>query len=293
MERSPYGREMLSASGERRFTSSGIRSAVLLERQFGARVLHRDRLRFDSGYRVPARAPSGYAHLYVVERGACQIGDEAPRVGRQAYLFAGAHAPRFRAWGAPNVVVELCVRSERMNGGARGCVRLTDDVWEACAALAHEPSVAALEGVLHALGAAGMVAPGLGTSIVRAEPERFTRLWRVVAPSVIGMAPAAPAKELARVIERSPRQVARDMGELVRTFGLFGIGYRATMRVIRLRTAALLLSSPDLSVTAVARFVGYGSVVAMGRAFRDAGLPSPRDVQAAVRYPRDDLADAR
>jgi len=35
----------------------------------------------------------------------------------------------------------------------------------------------------------------------------------------------------------------------------------------------------------VARAVGYGSLDAMGRAFRDAQLPAPSVVQEAVRYP--------
>jgi hypothetical protein len=53
----------------------------------------------------------------------------------------------------------------------------------------------------------------------------------------------------------------------------------------RLRAATLMLSSPGVTPSDVARIVGYGSLDAMGRAFRDARLPAPSDVQAAVRYP--------
>ena len=42
------------------------------------------------------------------------------------------------------------------------------------------------------------------------------------------------------------------------------------MRVLRLRAAVLLLSAPGGTPSDVARTVGYGSLDAMGRAFRDA-----------------------
>ena len=61
-------------------------------------------------------------------------------------------------------------------------------------------------------------------------------------------------------------------------------GFRDAMRVIRLRAAVLLLSAPDGTPSDVARIVGYGSLDAMGRAFRDAHLPAPSVVQEAVRY---------
>jgi len=78
--------------------------------------------------------------------------------------------------------------------------------------------------------------------------------------------------------------LGRDLFQLTRTFGLFGLGYREALRVMRLRAAATWLSSPELSVTDVSRIVGYRSSDAMGRAFRDAKLPAPSVVQDQVRY---------
>jgi transcriptional regulator GlxA family with amidase domain len=43
-----------------------------------------------------------------------------------------------------------------------------------------------------------------------------------------------------------------------------------------------MLSAKDASVAQVARVVGYGSSIAMCRAFRDAKLPSPGAVQRAL-----------
>jgi AraC-like DNA-binding protein len=82
----------------------------------------------------------------------------------------------------------------------------------------------------------------------------------------------------------SQRQLGRDLGDLTRTFGLFGGGFRDAMRVLRLRAAVLLLSAPGGTPSDVARAIGYGSLDAMGRAFRDAQLPAPSVVQEAVRY---------
>ena len=54
--------------------------------------------------------------------------------------------------------------------------------------------------------------------------------------------------------------------------------------MLRLRAAVLLLSAPDATPNEVAKVVGYGSLDAMGRAFRDAQLPPPSLVQGAVHY---------
>jgi len=80
----------------------------------------------------------------------------------------------------------------------------------------------------------------------------------------------------------SMRQVGRDAKELSAAFGIGG-GYRDALLVLRLRTAVLMLSAPDAGVGEVAKLVGYGSPIAMARAFRDADLPAPSAIQADVR----------
>jgi AraC-like DNA-binding protein len=47
--------------------------------------------------------------------------------------------------------------------------------------------------------------------------------------------------------------------------------------------AVVLLSAPEATVAEVARLVGYGSPIALARAFRDAKLPSPTAVQDGLR----------
>jgi AraC-like DNA-binding protein len=89
--------------------------------------------------------------------------------------------------------------------------------------------------------------------------------------------------DLARFFGRSGRQLTRNLEAFAHAIGLPSARWRFTMRKWRLRSASILLSAPRATVQDVAREVGYGSVEAMGRAFRDAGLPSPSDIRNAAR----------
>jgi transcriptional regulator GlxA family with amidase domain len=141
-----------------------------------------------------------------------------------------------------------------------------------------------MHGLLAALATAGVIHRELADSVVTREPERFVRLWAVMRPLYQRLATSASLKQIAELTNLSLRQLGRDLADLTRTFGLFGAGFRDAMRVLRLRAAVLLLSAPDGTPSDVARLVGYGSLDAMGRAFRDAHLPAPSVVQGAVRF---------
>ena len=158
-------------------------------------------------------------------------------------------------------------------------------MWDAYAALETAPDQAALHQLIVRLGEAGILSTDLTASVVETEPDRFVRLWSVMKPLYEDLATSSSLKQIALLANLSLRQLGRDLGELTRTFGLFGMGFRDAMRVLRLRAAVLLLSAPDGTPSDVARAVGYGSLDAMGRAFRDAQLPAPSVVQDAVRYP--------
>jgi len=142
----------------------------------------------------------------------------------------------------------------------------------------------AVHHLIATLGAADVLSRDLIASVVANEPERFLRLWAVMRPLYQDLATSASLKQIAALAGLSLRQLGRDLRDLTRTFGLFGTGFRDAMRVLRLRAAVLLLSAPDGSPSDVARTIGYGSLDAMGRAFRDAHLPAPSIVQEAVRY---------
>ena len=290
---------MLSATSTRPFGSSTLKTTIFLERRFRAHLVSRDRLLFDSAYSPPTKKPSSFVHLYTTLRGSFSIDGKPPTIGPQAYMLAETEFDRvlpasskFRSWGAPGVIVELRVPAadvRRPIGMTNGALDLPQVVWDAYSALEAAPSEEALHQLIVRLGEAGVLSRDLTSSVVAEEPDRFQRLWTVLRPLYEDLATSASLKQIAIVAKLSLRQLGRDLGDLTRTFGLFGAGFRDAMRVLRLRAAVLMLSAPGGTPSDVARTVGYGSLDAMGRAFRDAQLPAPSIVQDAVRYPLADL----
>jgi AraC-like DNA-binding protein len=288
---------VLSATSTRPFGRSTLRSTAFLERRFRAHVVVRDRLLFDSTYAPAAKKPSSFVHLYAQLRGSFSIDGGPVVTGPQAYTLAETEFDRmtpgattFRSWGGPGVIIEIRVHESDLRapvGLRHGPLTLPTRVWDAYAALESEPTDAHLREVIVRLDEAQILSSDLTQSMVDEEPERFVRLWEVMRPLYEDLATSSSLKQIALVAKLSLRQLGRDLGDLTRTYGLFGAGFRDAMRVLRLRAAVLLLSAPGSTPSDVARAVGYGSLDAMGRAFRDARLPAPSIVQDAVRYPED------
>lgn len=285
---------MLSAASTRVFGASTLETTVFLERRFRGHVVRRDRLLYDSAFAPRARAASPFVHVYASLSGTLAIAGAAPITGPQAYVLAESEFERvgpgtrtFRSYGAPGVIVELRVPAadvRRPIGLDHGPLELPPAAWDAYHALERAPGEPALHRLIGALGAARVLSDDLTASVVPEEPERFVRLWTALRPLYEDLATSASLKQIAVLARLSLRQLGRDLGDLTRTFGLFGGGFRDAMRVLRLRAAVLLLSAPGGTPSDVARAVGYGSLDAMGRAFRDAQLPAPSVVQGAVRY---------
>lgn len=285
---------MLSATSLRTFGASTLQSTIFLERRLRAHLVTRDRLLYDSAFGSRGRTPAGVAHLYVTLRGMLQIAGEPPRPGPHAYAIAEAEfdhvvpgARTFRSFGAPCELVELRVPAgalRRPIGLDRGPLELPPRVWDAYAELARARSEAAVHRLIEALGDAEILSRELTASVVTDEPERFVRVWSAMQPLYSDLATSTSLKQLAAVARLSLRQLGRDLRDFTAAFNLYGGGFRDAMRVLRLRAAVTLLSAPGGTPGEVARAVGYGSLDAMGRAFRDAHLPAPSIVQEAVRY---------
>lgn len=285
---------MLSAESHLAFGGSTLRSTVFLERRLRIHVVRRDRLLFDTAFAPPARAPTSFVHLFVQLTGTLAVAGAAPRAAPCAFALTEAEFDRvmpgsltFRSFGARATIVELRVPASELRrpvGLGLGPLELPPPVWAALHPLEANPDEPAIHHLLAALGDAGILGPELTASVVAAEPERFVRLWAVMRPLYQRLSTSASLKQIASLAGLSLRQLGRDLGDLTRTFGMFGGGFREAMRILRLRAAALLLSAPEGTPSEVARLVGYGSVDAMGRAFRDAGLPAPSIVAEAVRY---------
>jgi len=285
---------VLSADSHLEFGGSTLHSTVFLERRLRLHMVRRDRLVFDTAYASPARRPSPFVHLFAQLSGTFIVAGAPPRTGPCAFVLAETEFDRvidgaltFRSFGARCTIIEARVPAADLTrpiGLAHGPLDLPDAVWAAYHGLEADPGETAMHGLLAALATAGVIHRELADSVVTREPERFVRLWAVMRPLYQRLATSASLKQIAELTNLSLRQLGRDLADLTRTFGLFGAGFRDAMRVLRLRAAVLLLSAPDGTPSDVARLVGYGSLDAMGRAFRDAHLPAPSVVQGAVRF---------
>jgi len=281
---------VLVATTETRIGAAGVRSTMVLERAVRAMVFLRDQLAFDTQFAASAPGkPEPVGHLFVLLAGRflCRgVATPAP----VAFLLEdreierpGAGITTFRTDGERAHVIQLRFAATTLHapiGLAAGPVRLPSTCWDALAAFATDPD--ALVRVLGELGAANVIAPAIAASACSEEPERFRRLWDALAPLYSSYGGAMSIKQIASSLDLSLRQVGRDAKELARTFGLAG-GYRDSLLVLRLRIAVLLLSAPEATVAEVARLAGYGSPIAMARAFRDAALPAPSAIQDALR----------
>jgi AraC-like DNA-binding protein len=285
---------VLSATSMRAFGGGSIGTTVFLERRFRTHLVTRDRLLFDTAYCPPGKRSGDLVHLYATLRGTMAVAGGPAISGRQAYVLREAEFDRveptsrtFRSYGAPCTIVEMRLQSSDLHrpaGLEHGAVELPERVWDAYAGLESEQTVEALHRLIVELGEARIVSRELPGSVETTEPERFERVWAVIKPLYEDLATSTSLKQLAVLARLSLRQLGRDLGEMTRTFGLYGGGFRDAMRVLRLRAACLMLSAPVGTPSEVAKAVGYGSLDAMGRAFRDASLPAPSVVQEAVRY---------
>jgi AraC-like DNA-binding protein len=279
---------MLIANSETRVGTAGLRSTLVLERAVRATIVLRDRLAFDTRFAAAAGGkPEAVAHMFLLVSGAFVI-DGQRLAAPVAHVLADDEIERpragvrtFRTDGDRVHVIQLRFAKATMLapiGIAHGPVALSPAAWDAARAVIADPN--ALPQLLAAL--AGVITPGIVATPFADEPERFRRLWGALEPLYATYGGAASIKQIASSLQMSIRQVGRDAKELAKTFGFTG-GYREWLLVARLRTAALLLSAPEATVAEVAGLAGYGSAIAMARAFRDAKLPAPSVVQEALR----------
>jgi AraC-like DNA-binding protein len=285
---------VLSATSHLAFGGGTLRSTVFLERKLRVHVVRRDRLVFDTSFTPPTRVPSAFVHLFVQLSGTLAPAGAPAVSGPCAFVLAETEFDRvtrgsrtFRSFGAPCTVVELRLPGADVRapiGLGHGPVPLAPSVWDAYRALEANPGELAVHRLLAGLAGTGVVTADLTASVVAEEPERFARVWAVMQPLYQHLATSTSLKQIAALAGLSLRQLGRDLTDLTRTFGMFGTGFRDAMRILRLRAAVLLLSAPEATPNDVARIVGYSSLDAMGRAFRDARLPPPSLVHSAVRY---------
>jgi AraC-like DNA-binding protein len=287
---------VLVATSEVRIGAAGMRSTLLFERAVRGTVIRRESLSFDTKYAAAASGkPEAVGHLFLMPTGRWISDSGETCHGPVAFMLADDEIERaqqgtrtFRTDGDRVDVVQLRIAAPHIRapiGMRHGPVAVPAACWDAVNALvAHAPSGDAqhVATLLDAFASAGVLDRALTQTVIAEEPERFRRLWSALEPLYSTYGATTSLKQLASSLGMSMRQIGRDAKELSAAFGIGG-GYRDALLMLRLRVAVLLLSAPEATVADVARLVGYGSPIAMARAFRDAKLPSPSVIQAALR----------
>ena len=290
---------VLFAASQTDFAGAHLRSALFLDRRVRLHVMDKRRLGFDARFAPPSPVVRAVATIYVMSQGRFELasGDAStPALWVMAETELERPVPGarwFRASGDPSRTLEMRVDAAAVRGaiglgaGPRG---LSPGTWAAVTSLfeltgtpaAGSAPLAPVRALLDGLVADGvLVAP---PPITVDEPPALTRLWQAITPAYDAYATSVTIDQVAAASDRSSRQVRRELKAMAREFDLFGGNFRHIMRILRLRAAQLLLSAPTASVAEVADRVGYGSAVAMARAFRDAALPAPSELRALVRY---------
>jgi AraC-like DNA-binding protein len=281
---------VLVATTENRIGSSAVRTSLIFERAVRGTVVHRERLSFDTRFAAAAGGkPEPVGHLFMLlagrftsDRGDVLAGPVAFLLGDDEWERPRKESRTFRTDGSVVDVLQLRVAKEQLRvpiGLEHGALALTPACWDAAAAMLNgQPDAPTLAALIDALAQAGVLASAMTTTVIADEPERFRRLWEALQPLYQTYGATTSLKQLASSLGMSMRQVGRDAKELSAAFGIGG-GYRDALLMMRLRMAVLLLSAPDASVGDVAKLVGYGSPIAMARAFRDAKLPAPSAIQ--------------
>lgn len=295
---------MLTASGSTRVGVACMRWAVAFGRRVRLSIVERDGLSLDTRFVPPSsHAPDHGPCLYIVLRGTWRVeGGSFEVTGPAAFVVSeehleGAHGSRsltYRTDGADFSAIEVHLEAEDTSlrpGAGPISVALDERVWRAAEQVAsvHHGDERVLDtavpALLDALGASRLVTPELATGAAWPAAPAFGRLWTAVRPMVERLELLPTVQQIAGLMGATPQEVDRHVRAFVAASGLVGTGWRAATRHLRLKMAVIMLSAKDASVADVARAAGYGSSIAMCRAFRDARLPSPGMVQQALTLP--------
>lgn len=271
---------MLRARGSFVVGSSRLAIDVAVSLGVVSLVVERENLRFDSGYVGTAPVVREGLLLYLVLEGKVGFGDAPEVEGPVGFALASSHT-RYTIGGPRVRAIELWLESHPANERAPEAV--SAEVLEAAEALYRCASPGGSGGDDDALVEANNV---LLSALADAGFCDRRALLKLQAPAWDRLRAALSQLDLRRSLKLladdaavSERQFHRDFTALI---DVAGTGFRETLRRWRLRLGVLLLSSPDGSVAEVSRTLGYAHPEAMTAIFREAGLPPPSEVRAAL-----------
>lgn len=124
----------------------------------------------------------------------------------------------------------------------------------------------------------------LRASALAGEPSTNDRsLARAIEEQLRNLREQPMTSDFAARTGLSPRQLQRTIAAFHERYGFNAGTWRDTRNRWRVQIAAVLFSHEDATTQGVAEEVGYRSATALARAFALAGLPTPMELQAALR----------
>jgi AraC-like DNA-binding protein len=298
---------MLFAAGQRRIGSARLAWSLAFSGSLWWFVVEREGLVLDTRW-IPgarsARRPQGC--VYLLLGGTFDVhGPAARTIEAPAALvlseeqFEGALGARpvtYRTSGEPFAAIQLhvpeamlAVRPSIDSFGSAHTHELGAPAWSAAREVAvacrssAEASLEPMRRLIVLLGDCGILREDAMQPSAMKTPAPLTLLWQGIRPIVERLNMAPTVDEISTATGMSVRQIEQRIGGFLARFDVGGAGWRAATLHLRLKVAVVLLSAERISVAEVAETTNYGSVDAMARAFRDAGLPPPSKVQAQLR----------
>lgn len=289
---------MLTGTSDLGFGEARIRTAIVLGVNYRALLVWRSGLLFDSRFLVPQAGTRDVGTIYLVHDGDVAIDGKTytSPVGfalpAREYERYAVGAPNVRTWGDPSVTLDIQLDAADVRapvGCAHGPLALPSATWDAFSDLAEafvlgNPIESGMRSVLERLAENQIIAPDIARA-TEPPPEALVRIWEALRPFYGRWELSLELPDLSKLADVSARQISRDTKSLNDWLGRDGVSFRDHLHVLRLRIAVLLLSAHGPTIGEVAARVGYRSVDALSRAFRDAGLPPPHVVREAVLVP--------
>ncbi|MDB4946986.1 MAG: hypothetical protein JWP97_6520 [Labilithrix sp.] len=254
---------------------------------------------FDSRFVPAPRRAANQAMIFLVVEGTTEWsgplsgtfqGPVAFRMGSADYDGAGQrkrqtfrnHGARFRGidirFVTPAVTrnAELWVCSEAVWDAAR---RYVAELWDG---EREGASAAYAIALVRALEEDGVVAEEVASSMDARVEEPLGDLLQAMGRHYESFDFLPTLQSIASALDVSLRSLSRLMTSLWRTFPALPWNFRELMLGVRIRFAIHLLSVEQLPVHDIARAAGYRHPETMANAFKNAGLPSPREVRALL-----------
>jgi len=196
----------------------------------------------------------------------------------------------FRSTGSPFTALEVRLPEAELVGSWKinEPILLDASTWGAVedltrsAAEDDESYATGARTVIERLARDGVVSEQAHESSMKTDAWMIQRSWGALKPIIERFAPASSLDEVSEGMGLSLRQTARLLGDFL-SLAAWGIGWRQITLHGRFKIAVLLLSAEGATVEDVARIIGYGSINAMARAFRSAGLEAPSFIQQRLR----------